>query len=71
MNFWVILSKNWGKIIGGLVGLITALLILNYGWGTLLIYAFVALGAFLGWRFDVDQRIRHIIERFFSSREDY
>jgi len=69
MNFWVIFSRNWGKIIGGLDGLIVALMVLNYGWKTLLVFAFIALGVFIGWRIDADESMRRFIERLFSSRD--
>ncbi len=69
MNFWVIFSRNWGKIIGGLVGLIVALILLNYGWKTLLVFAFIALGVFIGWSIDADESMRRFIERLFSSRD--
>lgn len=71
MNFWGIFSKNWGKILGGVVGLIVALMVLNYGWKTLLVFAFIALGVFIGWRLDADENFRHFIERLFSYREDH
>ncbi len=56
---------------GGLAGLVIALLVLSYGWGTLLIFAFVALGVFVGWRLEIDESIRKFIQRLFSFREDY
>ncbi len=71
INFWVFLGKHWGKITGGILGLITALLVLSYGWGTLLIFAFIALGVFIGWRLEFDESIRKFFERLFSSRGDF
>lgn len=71
MNFWVFFGKHWGKIAGGLCGLIAALLVIHYGfWKSLIIFAFIALGIVIGWRFDVDKNIRSFIERLFSARED-
>lgn len=71
MNFWVFFSKHLGKIIGGICGLLAALVVIRYGWLSLVIFAFIALGITLGWRFDIDEGIRQFIERLFSSREDY
>jgi len=31
LNWWVIFSKHWGKILGGLLGLIFAILVVSYG----------------------------------------
>ncbi len=71
MNFWVFFSKHWGKIIGGLIGLAAALVVINYGWKSLIIFAFIALGLTIGWRLDVDGSVRQFLERLFSSREDF
>lgn len=71
MNFWVFFGKHWGKIIGGLIGLAAALVVINYGWKSLIIFAFIALGLTIGWRLDVDGSVRQFLERLFSSREDF
>ncbi|HHW74770.1 MAG TPA: DUF2273 domain-containing protein [Firmicutes bacterium] len=72
MNFWDFLSRHWGKIIGGLAGLIIALMMIHYGvLKSLIIFAFIALGIVIGWRLDLDENIRRYFERLFSSRDDF
>ncbi|HOB28346.1 MAG: DUF2273 domain-containing protein [Dethiobacteria bacterium] len=72
MNFWDFLNRHWGKIIGGLVGLIVALMMIHYGvLKSLIIFAFIALGVAIGWRLDLDGNIRQYIERLFSPRDDF
>jgi uncharacterized membrane protein len=72
LNWWNLMSRHWGKLLGGLLGLIFALLVLKYGWwGALFIIACTAVGIFAGWRIDVFGGLRNLIERFFSSRESY
>ena len=65
------MSSHWGKIVGGLAGLIVAVMIINYGiLKSLIIIAFIALGVVIGWRLDIDENIRRYLERLFSSRDD-
>lgn len=72
LNFWVFFSRHWGKIIGGLGGLIVALMVIHYGFfKSLIIFAFIALGIAIGWRLDIDHSIRQFIERLFFSRDDF
>ena len=65
------MNRHWGKIVGGLAGLIIALMMIHYGiLKSLIIIAFIALGVVIGWRFDIDENIRRFFEHLFSSRDD-
>lgn len=66
-----ILSKHWGKILGGLLGLIFAILVITLNlWWAIFIYLCVAVGFFIGWRLDMGGGLRSFFERFFPPRED-
>jgi uncharacterized membrane protein len=66
------MSRHWGKVLGGLLGLLFALMILKFGWlGALFINFCVAIGIFIGWRLDVAGGLSNLIARIFSSRDDY
>lgn len=62
------LKQNKGKIIGGLGGLVTALLLI-FAWPLLLIIFLVFLGVFLGGVFDAGRRVGTFLDRLLSSRE--
>ncbi len=71
LNWWVLVSKHWGKFLGGLLGLIFAVLVIKYGiWLSIFIYLCIGLGLLIGWRLDVNKNIGHFLNRLFSSRED-
>ncbi|MFO7952374.1 MAG: DUF2273 domain-containing protein [Bacillota bacterium] len=71
MNWWILISKNWGKILGGLLGLIFALLVLYYGfWWSLFIYICIALGIMIGWKLDANKGISGFFKRHFSTKEE-
>ncbi len=71
MNWWIIISRHWGKILGGLLGLIFALLVLYYGfWWSLFIYVCIALGLFIGWKLDASKDVGGFFRRLFSTKED-
>jgi len=68
MNWWVMISKNWGKILGGLLGLVFALLVLYYGfWWSLFIYFCIGIGLFIGWKLDATGDVSGFFRRLFSS----
>jgi len=70
-NWWLIIGSHWKKIAGGLVGLIFALLVLNYGfWSSLFILFCIALGLFIGWRLEVNQNISKYLNNLFSSKSE-
>ena len=71
LNWWVLVSKHWGKFLGGLLGLIFAVLVIKYGiWLSIFIYLCIGLGLLIGWRLDVNKNIGRFLNRLFSSRED-
>ncbi|MCJ7806234.1 MAG: DUF2273 domain-containing protein [Clostridia bacterium] len=71
LNWWVLVSKHWGKLLGGLLGLIFAMLVIKYGfWLSIFIYLCIGLGLLIGWRLDVNKNIGRFLNRLFSSRED-
>ena len=70
LNWWVIFSKHWGKILGGLLGLIFAILVVSYGfWVSVFIFLCIAVGILIGWRLDVGPGISRYLNRFFSPKE--
>lgn len=71
LNWWVLVSKHWGKFLGGLLGLIFAMLVIKYGfWLSIFIYLCIGLGLLIGWRLDVNKNIGRFLNRLFSSRKD-
>lgn len=72
LNFWEYLGRHWGKVCGGLAGLIVGLMMLHYGvLKSLIIIAFITLGVVIGWRLDTDENIRRYLERLFSNRDNF
>ncbi len=70
-NWWLEISKHWGKILGGLLGLIFALLVINYGLGwSIFIYFCIGVGLIIGSRLDVNKDIGAYFRRLFSSDND-
>lgn len=68
LNWWVIISNHWGKILGGLLGLIFALLVINYGfWLSLFIFLSIGVGLLIGWRLDVNKNVGRFFNRLFST----
>ncbi|HED24349.1 MAG TPA: DUF2273 domain-containing protein, partial [Firmicutes bacterium] len=71
MNWWILLSRHWGKILGALLGLIFALLVINYGfWISLFIFLCIAVGLLIGWRLDLKEDVGRFFRRLFSAREE-
>lgn len=70
-NFWQFYNQHRGKIIGGLCGLVLALFIINYGFfTTLLIAAFVAVGAYFGSRRDNRERVYEFIKNLVEGGKE-
>jgi len=64
--------ENWGKVLGGLIGLVVALLIIVFGfWSGLFIIACVLAGIFLGGRIEKQENLRKIVNIFWYNRDQY
>ncbi len=60
--------NNWGKVLGAILGLIFALLVINYGfWVSIFIFLCIGIGLVVGWRFDIGPGISRFLGRFFKS----
>lgn len=71
LNWWVMLNRHWGKILGGLLGLVFALLVINVGfWWSVFIYICVAVGLLIGWRLEVSKNVGQYLNRIFSSSNE-
>ncbi len=72
MQFMDTINKHWGKILGGLIGLIFALLVVNYGfWISIFIFICIAIGLLIGWRLDLTKDAGRYLRRFFYSKDDF
>jgi uncharacterized membrane protein len=72
INWWAVINNNWGKIIGALLGLVFALLVINYGfWLSMFLFLCIAVGLLIGWRLDVSKNVGRFFNRLFSSKDDY
>jgi uncharacterized membrane protein len=71
LNWWILISRHWGKILGGLLGLIFALLVVNYGfWISIFIFLCIAAGLLIGWHLDATSNVGRFFRRLFSTKED-
>ncbi len=71
LNWWVLINKHWGKILGGFFGLVFALLVINYGfWVSIFIFLSIGAGLLIGWRLEVNKNIGRFFRRLFSPKED-
>ncbi len=70
-NWWYFINKHWGKILGGLLGLIFALLVINIGfWWSVFIFLCVAVGLVAGWRLEVSQTAGRYLSRMFAPKDE-
>ncbi len=70
-NWWNFINAHWGKILGGLLGLVFALLVINVGfWWSVFIYFCVAIGLLIGWRLEVSKNVGLYLNRIFASKDD-
>jgi len=65
---WRSLKQNKNKIIGGLSGLLMALLLI-FAWPLLLIIFLVIIGVFLGGVFDAGRRMGIFFDRLFLQQK--
>ena len=72
LNWWVLINKHWGKILGGLLGLVFALLVINYGfWVSIFIFLSIGIGLLIGWRLEANKNVGLFFRRLFSSKEEH
>ncbi|MEW5922037.1 MAG: DUF2273 domain-containing protein [Bacillota bacterium] len=63
-------NEHRGKIAGGLIGLILALLFVIFGfWKAFFIITFVLAGAFIGSRAELRKEIQLLLNRIWHGRE--
>lgn len=71
-NFLKFLNENLGKIIGGFLGLLIALIIVIFGfWKGIFIIICILGGVLVGARFERHEGLREWIEKFWFSRERF
>ncbi|MCR3922081.1 MAG: DUF2273 domain-containing protein [Firmicutes bacterium] len=64
------LSEHWGKILGGLVGLLIGLSILIFGfWRSLLLFSCIAVGVYLGRLFDRHEGLQGLLQRIWPDSD--
>ncbi len=65
-------SENWGKVLGGLIGLIVALTIALFGfWTGIFIILCVLVGVYLGARIEKQESLQRLVYRFWNRRDPY
>ncbi|MGM0651694.1 MAG: DUF2273 domain-containing protein [Bacillota bacterium] len=70
-NWWYVVKEHWGKILGGLLGLIFAILVINIGfWWSVFVFLCVGIGLLIGWRLDVSKNVGRYLDRIFAPRDD-
>jgi uncharacterized membrane protein len=61
-------AEHWGKIIGGLAGLIVGLVFIIFGfWRSLFIFLCVGLGVYLGMILDRNESLRGLLQRIWPD----
>ncbi|MGI6098027.1 MAG: DUF2273 domain-containing protein [Dethiobacteria bacterium] len=64
------LEAHKGKLLGGLAGLIIAFLIIQFGfWRSLFILFCIAIGIYIGWRFEDGGSLTGLADRFWPNRK--
>ncbi len=65
-------SENWGKVLGGLVGLAIALIIALFGfWKGIFIILCVLVGVYLGARMERQESLQQLVYRFWNKRDPH
>jgi uncharacterized membrane protein len=61
-------AEHWGKIVGGLAGLIVGLVFIIFGfWRSLFIFLCVGLGVYLGMILDRNESLRGLLQRIWPD----
>jgi uncharacterized membrane protein len=64
------LSEHWGKVLGGVIGLLIGLTIIIFGfWRSMLLFGCVALGIYLGRMFDRHDGLQNLLHRFWPDSD--
>ncbi len=70
--FYRVLNEHWGKVLGGVVGLIIALLLVIFGfWRGLFIIICVLAGVYVGSRYEKSEEVRDFFRRLWQGRERF
>ncbi|RJX28029.1 MAG: DUF2273 domain-containing protein [Dethiobacter sp.] len=66
------LNENFGKIVGGFLGLLIALIIVIFGfWKGIFIIFCILVGIFIGAKVEKHEGLRNFLDRFRFSRERF
>lgn len=69
INWRQVIIGHWGKILGGVIGLIFALMVVNYGFLiSLFIFLCIAIGIVAGWRLELSKDLGRVVTRYLSPR---
>lgn len=71
-NFFSLINENLGKILGGFLGLLVAIIIMIFGfWRGLFIFLCIGAGVYLGARAEKNQGLRKFLEGLWFRRERF
>lgn len=69
-NFFKLINENLGKILGGFLGLLVALILMAFGfWRGIFVLFCVGVGVYLGAREEKNQVIQNYLEKLWFKRE--
>lgn len=64
------LAEHWGKVLGGLLGLIIGLSIILFGfWQSVLLFLCIILGVYLGKTFDRHEGLQKFLQRVWPDSD--
>ena len=64
------LADHWGKVLGGLIGLIIGLSIILFGfWQSVLLFICIVLGVYLGKMFDRHEGLQKFLQRVWPDSD--
>ena len=70
-NFLKVLNENFGKVLGGFLGLLVALIIVAFGfWKGIFVIVCILAGIFIGAKAEKHEGVRNLLDRiwFFGER---
>lgn len=71
-NFILFIQENWGKILGGLLGLLVAVIIVFFGfWKGIFIIICILIGIFLGGRIEKSEGLQNFFYRFWNRQNRF